>query len=273
MNVAMVRPLNKFYTTNFLRRLLSGLVGAPIALAVVYLGSPFFDVLVIFLTTLMAWEWMRFSVASFLNLWDVLIDAAIVMALVSTYLGWPHFAFLVLVFVGGLLYFVLGNKGIRGARHCAIGMVLFGAFAISCVSLRYFPVVGFEFTLWILVTVWLTDVGAYFFGRLIGGWRLASRISPNKTWAGLAGGVLLASSWSGIWLTSTGYSDLHIALIVGGVAGCFAQLGDLAMSAVKRNFGVKDSSNLIPGHGGFIDRLDGFLFTVPLLVVTLFVLE
>jgi len=269
----MVRLLNKFYTTNFHRRVLSGLVGAPIAVSAVYLGSPFFDVVVIFLATLMAWEWMRFSVSRFPTLWDGLVNAGIVMALVGTYLGWPHYAFLVLVFVGGCIYFVLGNSGIRGARHCAIGIVLFGAFVISCISLRYFPDVGFEFTIWLLLTVWLTDVGAYFFGRLIGGWRLASRISPNKTWSGLGGGVLLAGVWSGIWLMWIGYSDFYIGLIAGGIAGCFAQLGDLGMSAVKRRFGVKESSNLIPGHGGFIDRLDGFLFTVPLLVITLFGLE
>ena len=269
----MVRPLDKLYTSNFRLRLLSSLVGAPIVIAFVYFGSPLFEALVFCLTTLMAWEWVRFSIARFLSFWDVLVALGMGIALVGTLLGWSLAVFLVLVFIGALLYFVPGIKSIRGARHCALGLVLFGTFVISSITLRYFPEVGLDFTIWILLTVWFTDLAAYFSGRLIGGWRLASRISPNKTWAGLGGGVCLASVWSGVWFTWNGHSDLLIGLIVGGIVGCFAQLGDLAMSAVKRHFGVKDSSNLIPGHGGVIDRLDGFLFTIPLLVVTLFCLH
>ena len=269
----MVRPLIKFYTTNFRRRLLSSLVGVPIVLATVYLGSPFFDALVIVLAGLMAWEWVRFFVLKFPSLWDVLVDIGLVIALVGVYLGWFNATFFVLGFVGVLLYFFVCIKNMKGARHCAVGIILVGAFVISFINLRYYPEVGLEFTIWILITVWSTDLGAYFFGRLIGGWRLAPRISPNKTWAGLGGGVATASLSSGIWLTWIGYNDLVIAFIVGGIVGCVAQLGDLTMSAVKRHFGVKDSSNLIPGHGGVIDRLDGFLLTTPLLVITLFCLE
>jgi len=269
----MVQKPSKFYTANFRLRLISSLVGAPIVLAGVYLGSPYFELLVTLLTFLMAWEWVRFSTLKFPSLWDVIVDSAILITVVSVFLGCSLIAFVVLVFVGGLLYFHPSIKKLEGARHCAFGIILFGAFIISCITLRYTPGLGLEFTVWILLTVWSTDLGAYFFGRFIGGWRLASSISPNKTWAGLGGGVITASVSSGIWLTWIGYSDLAIALIIGGICGCIAQLGDLTMSAVKRHFGVKDSSNLIPGHGGVIDRLDGFLLTTPLLVVTLFCLE
>ncbi len=126
-----------------------------------------------------------------------------------------------------------------------------------------------EVILWILFAVWATDIGAYAAGRAIGGPKLAPRISPNKTWAGLGGGVLAAIligvaagavvSWA---------PSLELA-ILSGVLAVVAQGGDLFESGVKRHFGVKDSSNLIAGHGGFLDRLDGVLAAGVAMVVLL----
>lgn len=107
--------------------------------------------------------------------------------------------------------------------------------------------------------VWLADTGAYLFGSLIGGPRLAPRISPNKTWAGLIG-ALAASAVSGSLFFGIfpDVSPIKLALI-GALAGFVSQLGDLAESFAKRRFGVKDSGAVIPGHGGVLDRIDGLL--------------
>ncbi len=117
--------------------------------------------------------------------------------------------------------------------------------------------------LWVLAIVWATDIGAYAFGSRIGGPRLAPRWSPRKTWAGLFGGVLCAAltGWAAAWLLDEP-AVLPVVMLSAGLA-IVGQFGDLAESAAKRRFGVKDTSDLIPGHGGLLDRLDGLLAVIP----------
>lgn len=113
---------------------------------------------------------------------------------------------------------------------------------------------GASFVFWILLLVWATDIGAYVFGKTIGGWKLAPNISPNKTWAGFLGGIICAVLITIIIANKPLYPFFAAALSVTG------QIGDLFESWVKRHFGVKDSGNIIPGHGGMLDRLDSLLF-------------
>jgi phosphatidate cytidylyltransferase len=125
---------------------------------------------------------------------------------------------------------------------------------------------------WILLlvlAVWAYDTGAYFAGRRIGGPRFLKHISPSKTWAGLVGGLVAATVVAAGLLAGMGESPLA-ALILGPLIGLAAQAGDLAESMLKRAAGAKESSNLIPGHGGILDRVDSFLFAAP--VATLYVL-
>ncbi|WP_395832439.1 phosphatidate cytidylyltransferase, partial [Elstera sp.] len=126
---------------------------------------------------------------------------------------------------------------------------------------------GREMVLWLRGVVWATDTGAYFVGRMIGGPRLAPTISPNKTWAGLIGGMAAAGGIGALIGTSVGGSGPLLALLGAGLA-VVAQTGDLAESALKRHAGVKDSGRMIPGHGGILDRVDG-LMPVALVLVLL----
>jgi phosphatidate cytidylyltransferase len=125
----------------------------------------------------------------------------------------------------------------------------------------------YDIVFWLMLVTWATDICAYFAGRGIGGPKLAPRISPNKTWAGLGGGALGALAVGAI----AAYAfDLETPfLYLGGLMAVLAQAGDLYESWVKRRAGAKDSSNLIPGHGGVLDRLDGLL---PVIVATLLVM-
>jgi phosphatidate cytidylyltransferase len=123
---------------------------------------------------------------------------------------------------------------------------------------------------WLMLVTWATDIFAYFAGRSIGGPKLAPKISPNKTWAGLAGGMAGAAVVGAVAAWLFGFaSDLPRFLWLGAPMGLLAQLGDLYESRVKRRLGVKDSGTLLPGHGGVLDRLDGLL---PVILATLLVL-
>ena len=143
----------------------------------------------------------------------------------------------------------------------AAGFLYAAAAQIASVLLRLDPVKGFAALMFVLLIVWVTDSGGYFAGRGIGGPKLWPRVSPKKTWAGAIGG--LAASLA----VAAGFVMLDLGrmgplLLLSGALSAVSQLGDLFESAVKRRFGVKDSSHIIPGHGGLMDRLDGFVAAV-----------
>lgn len=150
------------------------------------------------------------------------------------------------------------------------GVFYVGIFATSLLYLRALDQ-GFGLVLLVLMMVWATDIAAYFSGRIIGGPKIYPPISPNKTWAGLIGGMVAAGCVGGfasIFMEGTGSISM---VLLGATLAVVAQSGDFLESWVKRRFGVKDSGTLIPGHGGLMDRLDGFVTTVPVFsLITLF---
>lgn len=124
---------------------------------------------------------------------------------------------------------------------------------------------GLYMVLYVMFAVWATDIGAYFSGRIIGGPKLAPSLSPNKTWAGLGGGMVAAGITGGLCHLFSPYPTTVLSSIIFGIVlAIAAQGGDLFESWIKRRAGVKDSSTLIPGHGGLLDRVDGLMFSVPL---------
>jgi phosphatidate cytidylyltransferase len=134
------------------------------------------------------------------------------------------------------------------------GFVYIGIPAFALIVLRW---AWFETVFWLMLVTWSTDIFAYFAGRAIGGPKLARRISPNKTWSGLAGGMLGAAV---VGAVVAAYFNIEPAFLwLGGLMGLIAQLGDLYESSVKRRLGVKDSGSILPGHGGVLDRADGLL--------------
>ncbi len=142
--------------------------------------------------------------------------------------------------------------------------------AIPCACLLWLRETDIALVAYILPVVWATDIGAYFSGRIIGGAKLAPAISPNKTWAGLGGGMTAAAIIGGIAHLYSPYpTTLLGAMALGAFMAILAQIGDLFESWLKRRAGVKDSSSLIPGHGGLLDRVDGLMFTVPLFALLL----
>lgn len=133
------------------------------------------------------------------------------------------------------------------------------------------PNAGVHLVLYVMFVVWATDIGAYFAGRRIGGPKLAPVISPNKTWAGLGGGVVTAAIAGGLCSGFSPYPPSFIAAMdLGIVLALISQCGDLFESWLKRRIGVKDSGSLIPGHGGLLDRVDGLVFALPVFALALY---
>ena len=167
--------------------------------------------------------------------------------------------------VAALLITALLLALVPGAAGVAFGAGYVGTAAIGLMFLREQPH-GVLLALWTLAIVWATDIGAFFAGRAIGGARLAPAISPNKTWAGLAGGVVAATLVG--WIVARVGNLPPATLMLGAPLAVLAQVGDLFESWLKRRRGLKDSGRLLPGHGGVLDRIDGML-PVTILVAAL----
>ncbi len=158
---------------------------------------------------------------------------------------------------------------------CGVAYAL--AFALVTPALRDLPAVGLALILWSFAVVWLTDIAAYFTGRKLGGPKLMPAVSPKKTWSGAIGGAV-AGMVGGylVWRLVPALQGMSAAgpVIAASLAGSIvSQAGDLFESALKRRFDAKDSSKLIPGHGGFLDRLDGYWAVLVLAGFALFALH
>jgi phosphatidate cytidylyltransferase len=140
-----------------------------------------------------------------------------------------------------------------------LGVPYAGFPAMAAVLLRADPLYGAVAILWCLAIVWAADTLAYFAGRSIGGPKLAPVISPKKTWAGLGGAIAGSAAASALVAAFAGLPAIAALTLLAGILALFEQAGDLFKSALKRHYGVKDSGNLIPGHGGVIDRVDGLI--------------
>jgi phosphatidate cytidylyltransferase len=142
------------------------------------------------------------------------------------------------------------------------GLIYAAILLIGPVILRRDPELGFTAILFLFAVVWVTDIAAYFTGRALGGPKLWPAVSPKKTWSGAAGGTLgaLVAGLAVVKLMGLGIAPMLVVVTVG--LSVVSQAGDLLESSIKRHFGAKDASHLIPGHGGLMDRLDGFLTAV-----------
>lgn len=164
-----------------------------------------------------------------------------------------------LLLAAGLGFAALDVAARRPPGWPVVGAMLPGVAAAAFAALRAIEGDGLNAVLWVAVIVAATDTGAFFAGRLIGGPKLWPAVSPKKTWAGLGGGVALAALAGLLFSGLTTGTFAEEVCTVSAIAAFVAQAGDLAESALKRRFGAKDSGAIFPGHGGALDRLDGFV--------------
>lgn len=240
-------------------RVVSALVIAPPALAAVHFGSPYVQFLVLVAGAGVAWEWARLCGAGRLDRTGWLFVAVVLGALLAGALG--HYAAAAWIAGAGAAGTGLIRLALRrrGAGWYAFGVLYLSIAGLGMTWLRLVPDEGLATVYWILAVVWATDTGAYVAGRTLGGPKLAPKLSPKKTWAGFAGGsaagAIVGALAGALW------PEREPVLMVAASTGLalIAQAGDLFESGLKRRFGAKDSSQLIPGHGGLLDLVDGFL--------------
>jgi phosphatidate cytidylyltransferase len=242
---------------NLVMRVIAALILAPLAIAIAYAGGWLWVLLVTLAVIGLYVEWL--TIIGLAREMPVVVSgiAALAAAGLCLAIGRIDAAFVVLAI--GLAAVALLTRELR--IWTAAGFFYAAAAEMASVLVRLDSVKGFVALIFILLIVWVTDIGGYFAGRGIGGPKLWPRVSPKKTWAGAVGGfaasLAVACGFAAFDLGKTG-----ALLLLGAVLSIVSQFGDLFESAVKRRFGVKDSSHIIPGHGGLLDRLDGFVAAI-----------
>jgi phosphatidate cytidylyltransferase len=253
---------DKASTRNLRRRVLSACVMVPLALGATYLGGWAFTVVCLIAAGAVLWEWgsLKGPPPDAAVLAFGLAALVLAAGLAGRGEGQPAIAVMVVAAILAALAPLLPWYSARLSSGWGAGGVIYAGIVLLCpVFLRNDPQFGLQALLFLFAIVWATDILAYFVGRAVGGPLLWPQISPNKTWAGAAGG-LLGGVAAGIAVAyASGGPRAAVAGVLALILSIVAQAGDLFESAVKRRFGVKDASNLIPGHGGMMDRLDGFL--------------
>jgi phosphatidate cytidylyltransferase len=241
--------------SNLALRILSAVIRAPLAFLAAYLGGVPFAIFWTMAALAVLWEWITMVAGPSYRLMFSACGGAIAVAGFVAWLGRP-IAALLMVGLGALAAAIFAPRERR--VWVTAGIAYAGALLLAAMFLRADDVLGFAVIVMLFAIVWTTDILGYFAGRAFGGPKLWPAISPKKTWsgaiAGALGAMIVAIAVSGLFGSFNKLAIVIVALLL----SVLAQLGDFFESWVKRQFGAKDSSNLIPGHGGVMDRLDGF---------------
>lgn len=280
------------------KRVLAAIVMIPIAIEALYVGSPLIEVLAIIVGGLLSWEWANMLASTETKSYYV---TAFIMSLAISI--WTYNFSVVLPMIAAItlvVWFMAEKEKFRGLLTLGAPYISIGVASLVWIYRSFDPSEGnfdprynysFIMTLWFFLMVWSMDVGGLVVGCNLRGPKLAPKISPNKTWSGLCGGILLAVSVSIIfiyccteimeipsydfskfryislshnsWQVRWNIDNQMLFAILAILLAVLAQIGDLIESAIKRKAGVKDSSKLIPGHGGIFDRIDGLIFAAP----------
>ncbi|WOH69444.1 phosphatidate cytidylyltransferase [Bradyrhizobium sp. BWA-3-5] len=242
---------------NLAMRVAVAAVLIPLAVAIAYAGGWLWTVLVTLAAIGLFVEWL--AIVGLSGALRMTVPGVAAFAVAGLCLALHRLDVALIVLGAGLA--AVATMAPERRNWAAAGFLYAAAAEIASVLVRLDPVKGFAALIFVLLIVWVTDSGGYFAGRGIGGPKLWPRVSPKKTWAGAVGGFAASLAVAG------GFAALDLGragplLLLSAVLSAVSQLGDLFESAVKRRFGVKDSSHIIPGHGGLMDRLDGFVAAV-----------
>ncbi|KZL21882.1 Phosphatidate cytidylyltransferase [Pseudovibrio axinellae] len=241
---------------DLLLRALSAVILAPIALVLTWAGGFWFAGLALLGMLIVYWEWHRIILQNTLRPIALLGYVLLLFIGYAYYLAEPIWIAAGLV-VGALVLYGAGGFD-RSARWLSHGYLYAGLSLVALLSLRQGDE-GLFFIIYLFLVVWGTDIGAYVCGRSFGGPKLWPAVSPNKTWSGALGGIAFSSLLGMGFVAFAGGTQLLWAFALAVVLSAVSQLGDLFESSLKRRFKVKDSSRLIPGHGGLLDRVDGLV--------------
>ena len=255
--------------SEFTIRFISSLILIPFVIVIVWAGSYWFIGFVAIITIIVGYEWF-----SLCNITDPL--AMFLFLLLGPFIS---IAFITVGFYAAIIVLILfliistliSDKYISNKVWTFVGLFYLGLPTLSIITLRSDSQFGLQGVMFLLVMVWLSDIGGYIFGRLLGGPKLAPVISPGKTWAGSFGAVLLHVGFAFISLLILKYELPMNIIVLAVIISISSQLGDLFESYVKRIFNKKDSGSIIPGHGGLLDRIDGLLIASTVMIVIFFI--
>jgi phosphatidate cytidylyltransferase len=252
---------------NLLTRVIVALVLAPTAIAIAYAGGWLWTALVTLAAIGLYVEWL--AIVGNARSMPLMAAGTTALAIAGLCLALGRIEASLVVLMLGLV--AVGTVTPERRIWAIAGLGYAAAAELASTLLRFDPKMGFTALMFVFLVVWVTDIGGYFAGRGIGGPKLWPRVSPKKTWAGALGGFVASLAVAvGFAALDPNKADpqlmlkLTSLLLLGAILSIASQLGDLFESAVKRRFGVKDSSHIIPGHGGLLDRLDGFVAAVAL---------
>lgn len=293
--------------SEFLKRIIVGAVGIPIAVGIIYLGGYLFLGVIIVVSTLAMHEFYKLAEkkGTFPAKWISIIFGAVFLfvtyeilakaetgSVYNTVLIYPALMIIyvlvilicqlfrrkksqpllsVSVAIMGLMYISVSFMFLIGVRYFGHSLELFAGNEINSAK-QWTSVINDKWSAWLLIsvfaTVWICDTAAYFIGKMLGKHKLMEKVSPKKTWEGAIAGFVFAiiSFVACSYLLIHGLPLVH-AIVAGVIVGTIGQIGDLAESQLKRDSAVKDSSNLLPGHGGALDRFDSILFVMPVVYI------
>lgn len=250
--------MEKSKKNSLIKRAVSSIILAPLTLFILFLGAPFVNLFAILCGTLLSWEWATMVP----NKKNALYAAAYTASVVVVCLMPAELVILTVLFMLFTTLVVLVKSKAEEHR----GLLVLGVPYISLgvgALVWFYALTNNLFLIWFFLVVWGVDVGAYLVGTTLKGPKLAPSISPNKTWSGLIGGVAVSALVSYAYFVLLGINfAFQFSVFAAGLA-VIAQCGDLVESKIKRHLGLKDSSDLIPGHGGIFDRIDGLIFAAP----------
>jgi phosphatidate cytidylyltransferase len=249
-------------------RVISSVVMIAAALIAVSAGPTVFALFIVAGVIVLAWEWVRLTGEGRFGATGAALAFTVVLIVASAVAKQPALALVGAAIASAIVYVFARRSGREHPRWVAAGPLYIGLPAVALIWLRGDDEQGRQLILWLMLTVWATDIGAFFAGRLIGGPLLAPRISPKKTWAGLIG-AMVSAGIVGVVASAVDPRAPATGLLAaaGAALAIVAQAGDLGESWVKRRFGAKDSSQIIPGHGGLFDRVDGLIAAAVVLAV------
>jgi phosphatidate cytidylyltransferase len=259
-------PAKRFNWKNLRVRVLSATVLVPTVVSAVWFGGVWFLGLLAVCIALLAREWGMMSAPRAPRGVALAIGVAVLVAVVAAfrghyYLTWPLLA------AGAILAAMIARGAVERRADAAYGVIYIAPACIALVWLRMIDA-GLSWTLLLFAVTWFADIFAFVVGSILKGPKLWPRFSPNKTWSGFFGG-LVASSIAAVGIDALSallpaLPDMNltwpVAALIGFMGGLSTMMGDLWESMLKRRFGVKDSGDLIPGHGGLLDRVDGLMF-------------
>jgi len=253
-----------------MKRILASAVMLPVVIGSMWAGYPYIELLALGVGTLLCREWEGMIKSRT----PTVYVAAYIFALAVSLLVYSTAAVAgVIVLVSLLVWLKAAREEHRALLTLGVPYISIGVGSLLWIyhdAFAYHPY-NFYMTLWFFLMVWAMDSGGLIVGCSVKGPKLAPKISPNKTWSGLIGGIVFAVAASIIYFYLLSLGKIvridagaqTVFAVLGGIIAAVSQVGDLIESAIKRRLGIKDSGNLIPGHGGIFDRIDGLIFAAP----------